>query len=100
MKFRFTQSATASWFWGVDDFKVISLSAGPTEPATITAIALNPQGGLNLTWEGGTGPFQVQRSSSLVNPQWVDVGAPTEAFTATVPAEEAAGFFRVVNAGN
>ncbi len=100
VKFRFTQSATASWFWGVDDFKVISLSAGPTEPASITAIALNPQGGLNLTWEGGTGPFQVQRSSSLVNPQWVDVGAPTEANTATVPAEEAAGFFRVVNAGN
>jgi hypothetical protein len=97
IQFRFTQSGTGSWFWGVDDFKVISLSAGPTEPATITSVTASGSG-IVLTWQGGTPPFQVQRTLSLTNPQWQNVGDATSETTATVPTVPTAAYFRVVPA--
>jgi hypothetical protein len=61
----------------------------------ITSITKN---GLNfeISWAGGTGPFQVQRRTSLDTGTWIDVGAPTQLRSATLNPIDATGFFRVI----
>jgi len=51
---------------------------------------------LIIDWRGGTGPYQVQRSSNLTDGSWGDFGTPTETTTATVPITGLTGFFRVI----
>ena len=50
---------------------------------------------LTLAWEGGTGPFTVQTKSQLSDPEWTEVSTTAES-TATVPATDTTGFFRVI----
>lgn len=54
---------------------------------------------VTITWSGGTGPFMVQKKSSLSDTTWSDV-QPVSGTSATVPIEGGAGFFRVVSQEN
>jgi hypothetical protein len=69
---------------------------GETEAPVITSITAD---GTNIvvSWTGGTAPFQVQVTDTLGG-AWADAGAPTSDSTATIPADAAAGFIRVVPA--
>jgi outer membrane protein assembly factor BamB len=56
------------------------------------------QGGeLELHWGGGAPPYQVQSCSDLTVRAWQNEGEPTNAGSATVSADGAAKFFRVLS---
>ena len=79
-----------------EEFGLRAIRASPTEdiiltvqrlggwtafrlPLAITKCTRSDAGGLRLEWQGGQGPYMVQRSRSLSQPQWTDVGEPTPA---------------------
>jgi hypothetical protein len=51
---------------------------------------------VELSWTGGEGPFQIQRTDTLTAPLWQDVGAPTLMSNATILSNGEASFFRIV----
>lgn len=70
-------------------------------PADVTAaplqLAASLQGAtLTLSWSGGTGPYQVQKTTSLANPSWQNVGTPTTATSLAETVSGGAAFYRVV----
>ena len=49
-----------------------------------------------ISWAGGTGPFQLQKTNALSNtPIWTNLGNPTLARSATIPIVETQAFFRI-----
>jgi hypothetical protein len=73
----------------------IALYTAPIAGVQITGIDVT---GLvvTVTWEGGTGPFQLQRRGSLTTGQWEDVGAPTASREATDTVSSAQMFYQIV----
>jgi hypothetical protein len=51
-------------------------------------------GNITITWTGGTGPFTVQKKTTLTDAQWTTAGT-TAARTITLPASGNTGFFRI-----
>ncbi len=51
---------------------------------------------LLMSWDGGKGPFQVQRTVSLLSSAWDDAGLPTYERMFSEPISAGARFFRVV----
>lgn len=51
---------------------------------------------LLLSWDGGKGPFQVQRTDSLLSSAWDDAGSPSYERGFSEPISAGARFFRVV----
>ena len=66
------------------------------EPIQITELNLDGTGAnLIMEWQGGVGPYTVQKTASLSAPVWEDVGV--DVFSPlTLPVDGATGFFRVV----
>jgi hypothetical protein len=48
-----------------------------------------------MEWQGGMGPYTVQKAASLNAPVWEDVDVDVES-PLTLPVDGATGFFRVV----
>ena len=94
VRFRFAYCGTDSWYFGVDNFGIYSISTEP-EPARIESVRLT-DGSLVLNWSGGNPPFQVQRKASLADLDWQNAGSTTGDRTFTEPATGAAAFYRVV----
>ena len=66
------------------------------EPIQITGLDLDGTGAnLIMEWQGGMGPYTVQKAASLNAPVWEDVGVDVES-PLTLPVDGATGFFRVV----
>ncbi|MBM3879684.1 MAG: hypothetical protein FJ387_08185 [Verrucomicrobia bacterium] len=65
-------------------------------PLRITGVTLQGNG-LEIRWTGGAPFYQLQRRARLSEGGWEDIGAPTDQVTATVPADGAASFFRVLS---
>jgi hypothetical protein len=51
-----------------------------------------------LNWVGGSGPYVIERTATLTPPAWQPVLTNSQA-GATLPASNAAGFFRVRTQG-
>jgi hypothetical protein len=51
---------------------------------------------INLTWQGGLAPYQLQRRSSLTTGDWENVGGVTSATQATDTKASGPMFYRVV----
>ena len=66
------------------------------EPIQITELNLDGTGAnLIMEWQGGVGPYTVQKTASLSAPVWEDVGV--DVFSPlTLPVDGASGFFRIV----
>lgn len=57
-------------------------------------------GNIVLTWAGGTGPFQLQKTISLSkDTSWENIGTSGPSKTITLPFDPAGAFFRVVDQG-
>ena len=65
------------------------------DPISITTISAEA-GVVTLSWEGGTGPFQLQKREDISAGNWEPVGAPTESRTATDSMSTATSFYRIV----
>ncbi len=66
VRFRFAYCGTDSWYFGVDNFGLYSIST-VSEPARIESVRLT-DGSLVPNWSGGNPPFPVQRKASLADP--------------------------------
>lgn len=67
----------------------------PAPPINLT-LALQPATVL-LSWTGGEGPFQVQKTFALTNNTvWQNLGSPTGNTNATLARDNHGGFFRVL----
>lgn len=51
---------------------------------------------IRLEWTGGKGPFQAQRTRSLIERLWQDIGSPSYARTFTESLGSGAAFYRVM----
>jgi hypothetical protein len=70
----------------------IAVSAGPDLLLTISQENTN----VLLDWIGGIAPYQLQTKTDLVSDIWHDVGPPLNTNGLTLPATNAAGFYRVL----
>jgi hypothetical protein len=52
-------------------------------------------GSLTLNWSGGVGPYQVQMSTNLSNPNWQNLGSTSNSSLTVTPSNNAA-FYRIV----
>lgn len=91
VRVRFFQSGTDSWYFGIDEVGLYSITADL--PEIKLSIARNGNN-LNLTWTG-SGTFQLQKASSLTDSTWIDVGAATTSTSATETIGTGTAFYRV-----
>ena len=57
IQLRFAQSGTASWYWGVDEIRVVSMTGVATEPPVITSITPDGSGNVVIEWTGDAPAF-------------------------------------------
>jgi hypothetical protein len=95
VRLRFTLVGTASWFWGIDDFKLLGMLPSPAAPR-LTSIKAVPEG-LRVEWSGPAGPYQLQHRTNMTEGAWLDLGLPLGATQTSVvlPRNGASGFFRI-----
>jgi hypothetical protein len=93
VRVRFGYAGTDSWYFGVDNFGLYSIATTPAAGPQVTAQV--SAGSMQLTWTGGTGPFQVQKTASLGSPDWQSVGAPTSERSFSDPVGVGPAFYRV-----
>jgi hypothetical protein len=73
---------------------IASIAFVRNPPLRIRSIIRNG-GDVTIGWAGGTPPYQLQASPDLNPDSWTDVGAPTEALSATIPLTGSQRYFRV-----
>jgi hypothetical protein len=64
-------------------------------PAIVSTFSFQA-GELVLNWGGGIGPFQVQTTTNLANPDWQNVGDATTTNSLSITPSNAAAFFRIL----
>lgn len=88
----FTRSATVATASVLVDTKYVAT----IPPASAFVLNATRNGGaLNLTWSGGTPPYQVQTSPSMAVGSWTNVGSSTNATSLTVSPTGTRIFYRV-----
>jgi hypothetical protein len=88
-------AGTAPWHYNTIHIRNFGdFGSGGGDPEIILTASLSA-GSLTLTWDGGTGPYTVQKSSDPSSGDWEDVET-TAGNTATVSASGTMEFFRVV----
>jgi len=71
------------------------LAAAPSAPPAASVASVSVAGGIiTITWQGGTGPFVVERKDSLSSP-WQAIGNSTMARSISVPALGDDAYFRI-----
>ncbi|MDB4530954.1 hypothetical protein N9218_01535, partial [bacterium] len=66
------------------------------EPIQITSLDLDgTRAYLVMEWQGGIGPYTVQKAASLNAPVWEDVDIDVES-PLSLPVDDSIGFFRIV----
>jgi len=80
-------------YFGSLDNLVVSVPE-PSVPLWITDIT-RANNHARLTWSGGSGRYQLLRTTNLASGVWENVGYPTSETSATVAATNAVEFFRV-----
>ncbi len=66
VRFRFAYAGTDSWYWGVDDFGIYSITASAPLALTIVREA----DGVRLSWTGGGATAVLESSPSLTGAVW------------------------------
>lgn len=72
----------------------VSWALGGVTPPVINLTATRSPTGLTLQWTGGTGPYKVQKKTSLTDPSWTDV-TTTSQTSHVVALDGQSGFFRI-----
>lgn len=88
-----TKTATVGAESVLIDFPVTSTPAAPA--MAVTAITRAPNGTLTLQWTGGNPPYQVQRSTTLLQGSWQNTGNPVSTTSATITPTGTKAFYRV-----
>jgi len=78
----------------LSDTATMNISVLPA-PAIVSTFSFQA-GEFTLNWDGGIGPFQVQTTTNLANPDWQNIGETTATNSLTITPSNAAAFFRIV----
>jgi GH25 family lysozyme M1 (1,4-beta-N-acetylmuramidase) len=65
-----------------------------TPPPIVATLAVQP-GQLLLMWTGGSGPYQVQVATDLINPIWQNFGPPTFGSSLSLTPTNDTAFYRI-----
>jgi Concanavalin A-like lectin/glucanases superfamily len=79
---------------GLSNTATMNLVVTPA-PAIVTGAAMQLDGSLMLNWGGGVGPYQVQWTTNLSNPNWQNLGAPVGASNLLILPTNGTGFYRI-----
>ncbi|MDB6069939.1 MAG: hypothetical protein JWL81_1110 [Verrucomicrobiales bacterium] len=74
---------------------VLVTTTPAAQPMAVTSVVRAPNGNLTLQWTGGNAPYQVQRSTTLLQGSWQNVGNPVSTTSATVTPTGTKAFYRV-----
>ena len=66
-----------------------------TPAPPIVTSAIMQENGLMLNWGGGIGPYQVQWTTNLADPNWQDLGVAMGASNLLVSPTNGATFYRI-----
>ena len=72
----------------------LNIDVQPAPPIVPSITATN--NALWLNWSGGIAPFQVQLSTNLAEPNWIDVGSPIISNMFVLSPGSPAAFYRIV----
>ena len=75
------------------------LALKPLNSVRITSITRS-SGKVVIGWQGGTGPFQLQKRTNLVTGAWQNIGNPTTGNSLTNSSTGTSAFFRIQAAAN
>jgi hypothetical protein len=78
---------------GVSTNATMTIKVTPAPPI-ILLVSLNGAN-LMLSWAGGIAPYQIQTTTNLVNPNWIDLGNPVSGNNTTIIATNAEMFYQV-----
>lgn len=90
VRFRFGHAGNDSWYFGIDNVGLYSISAAPLRIASIVRSGVS----VVISWEGAAG-VRLQRTTSLANPNWQDVDGTAGSGSATLPASGTESYFRL-----
>jgi len=71
VRFRFAYAGTDSWYFGVDDFGLYSISATPVERPSLTLTKTN--GGWLISWPDTYTGYKLESASALPSASWTEV---------------------------
>jgi hypothetical protein len=92
VRFRFAHAGTDSWYFGIDDFGLYSISTA--EPAEVSLTATRSGNNLVLSWPADAVGFVLESSDSLNQPQWKAVSGVT-GNSANLPMTSVHQFYRL-----
>jgi hypothetical protein len=92
---------------GNDSFVIsVTDTGGLSSSATVNIVvtggtpiisAISLQGGsLQLSWTGGTAPYQVQAATNLANPDWQNLGGTISSNSLSIVPSNSATFYRII----
>jgi hypothetical protein len=95
VRVRFGYAGTDSWYFGVDNFGLYSLSgqSGGQIRLSITRTGNS----VTISWTGGDGPYRLEKTTALIPANWQPVTVQSGATSVTETATGAAAFYRVVD---
>jgi hypothetical protein len=78
---------------------IVVLARVPVGPPAFSQIEALPTGALRLTWSQAAKGMTLQRSASLVNPQWQDIPGSETVTQVALPLSGQSAFFRLAAKG-
>jgi fibronectin type 3 domain-containing protein len=78
---------------GLTNTATMDLTVLPAPPLVVTAAM--EENGLILNWGGGIGPYQVQWTTNLANPNWQNWGAVISTNSLLIPTTNSTTFYRI-----
>jgi hypothetical protein len=94
VRLRFAHAGTDSWYFGLDNVGLYSISDVPAGDLRITSIVRNGSQ-VVISWEGAPG-VKLQKAPSLTHPNWQDVPGSAGASSVTETVTGAAAYYRLV----
>lgn len=91
VRFRFATAGTDSWYWGIDDFGLYSITGTSAEPPKLTLARSGAD--WILSWTTAEAGFVLESSPSLTSPAWTAVSGVTGS-QLTITTTDAARFYR------
>jgi hypothetical protein len=90
VRFRFAHAGTDSWYWGIDDFGLYSVS--PSAPPVL--VTKRVAGGIEVSWPEGTTGYTIETALKLSDAAWTPLVGVTGNKLLLTP-EAAAKFVRL-----
>jgi hypothetical protein len=80
---------------GLSNTATMNLTVAPA-PAIVSTAFADPTNGFTLTWSGGIAPFQLQMSTNLAAPNWIDAGDGITSNSVSPFPSNPAAFYRIM----